>query len=111
MLSADPEENPLTPLLIINVDKNECLTADNITVYLAPCNSSTYQYYIFEHILPENNFFELNSAQEATITTDGFIETKLSTLNNPFGHTPQFYGNIFHAYTQNTVSPAWKTTV
>jgi hypothetical protein len=94
MLSADPEENQLTPILIINVDKNECLTTDNIAVYLAPCDSRTYQYYIFENVLPENNFFEFISAQEATITTEGLIETKLSTLNNPFGHTPQFYGNI-----------------
>jgi len=39
MLTADPEENPLTPLMIINVDRNECLTTDNNnnTIYLAPC--------------------------------------------------------------------------
>jgi hypothetical protein len=33
-----PEENPLTPLMIINLDKNECLKMDskNNTIYLAP---------------------------------------------------------------------------
>jgi hypothetical protein len=42
MLTANPEENPLTPLMIINVDKNECLTTanNNHTVYLAPCNAN-----------------------------------------------------------------------
>ncbi len=81
MLTEDPEENPLTPLMIINVEKNECLTTDNNnnTIYLAPCNASTYQYYIFEHILPENSYFEFNSAQETTMSADGFIETKSNT--------------------------------
>jgi hypothetical protein len=97
MLTANPEENPLTPLMIINVDKNECLTTanNNHTVYLAPCNANANQYYIFEHILPENSYFELNLAKETTISANGFLEFRSNTLNKPFGHAPQFYGNIF----------------
>jgi hypothetical protein len=100
MLTADPKENPLTPLMIINVDKNGCLTTDhnNNTIYLAPCNASAYQYYIFEHILPENSYFELNLAQETTISANGFLEFRSNTLNNQFGHAPQFYGNIFSRF-------------
>jgi hypothetical protein len=41
MLSAYQKENPFTPMLIINVDKKECLTKNIITVYLAPCNART----------------------------------------------------------------------
>ncbi len=33
MLSAYQKENPFTPMLIINVDKKECLTKNIITVY------------------------------------------------------------------------------
>lgn len=80
-----PEENPLTPLMIINLDKNECLKMDskNNTIYLAPYNASAHQYYIFEHVLSENNYFELIMAQEATNYDRRFIRNKTQDAQQP----------------------------
>ena len=66
-ISTNPPEHTLTPMLLINVEKIECLTATNMLVYLTPCNATVHQHFIFERISNDETLAELNAVQETII--------------------------------------------